>query len=414
MAVKTLVVFPSLNFNLSRIIPIPAINLFAGRAGQVLGIFSYQLTEALVNTFDSFIISLGWYFQLYESELIVNFIRSHKKTAQIMVAGMYAQMIYKELFSKWEIDYIIKGDNEGPLDMYLEGVNPRKIPNMVSKAWENPITYIFKKEDLGNLRYDLDWFGNYRNMLTKLNDPELADSIANETYSIGTQPSKSQFSINEFFAAPPAIHIPKNGCSMGNVYCKKTCLGGDQDYFMTNYGHGPLIMTNEQLIDNLHKIQLKKFTSVAIYLDSDWNYNLSEHKFNLSLRFHSCSPLSMQTLSKIADSFRESWLFVPLHRKSINWENRGAQLDLEGIEQLNRSDIRKIYLEVFDKQKVDENLIATMRANKKVQLVDILDYWLDEYRRNQGLVNQLNYDLMMEVSKEEYDQTDPDLVFKSK
>lgn len=409
MPLRTLVIFPSLCYNLSRVIPIPVVSLFVGRSKHVLGIFSYQLTPATLFSFDSFIISLGWFTQLYEVTAIIDFIRSHKKNAKILIGGLYAQLVYKTLFKKLDIDYFIKGDNEGPLDMYLEGIDPKIIPNMVGKDFENPLTYAFKKEDLGNIRYDLDWFSNYKNMLKKINSKEFSDSIANGSYTNST-PTKDNFSISEFLATAPSIHIPKTGCTVGTKHCKQICIAADEGMVNFNYGRRPLIMTNEQLIENLHRIQLKGFESVSLYCDADWIYDFSGRQFNLILKLTTCAPLSAENMSKIADSFKECWFLAPVHRKSVNWENRDQAMQLNGFLDFKKENVKKIYLEVFEREA--ENIKA-LEANDKIKVIPILDYWLSEDERNRTVEDQLDYDKMLELSRKEHEMTDPDLVFKS-
>jgi hypothetical protein len=173
MTMQTLVVIPSLMHKFTFSAPLAW--LFSDHIGQVHGVYSYTLTKELVRQYDSFIVELNWFIELYEFELICSFIKQHNPRAKILFGGLYSQLKYREIFAHAPVDYFIKGDNEVPIKQYLDGVDPRDIPNMVGRDFENPLTYIFQQEDYKTLQFNLDWIPDYAKRWPEC--PEPSDTL---------------------------------------------------------------------------------------------------------------------------------------------------------------------------------------------------------------------------------------------
>jgi len=133
------VVIPTTKSNYEQGFSAPLAWLFSGYENRVRGIYSVDLTPSAVESFDTFIVELNWFTTLHEFEKIVKFIREYQPRALILFGGLFAQIHYERIFQQYEVDYFIRGDNELPMKLFLEGCKPSLIPNMVGRDFENPI-----------------------------------------------------------------------------------------------------------------------------------------------------------------------------------------------------------------------------------------------------------------------------------
>ena len=78
-----------------------------------------------------FIIELNWYLELHEFTLVVDYIATHRPDAKILFGGLFATLMHRRIFQELPVHYHIKGDNELPMRLLLEGTPPREVPNLV-------------------------------------------------------------------------------------------------------------------------------------------------------------------------------------------------------------------------------------------------------------------------------------------
>jgi len=256
--------------------------LFTG-LDEVFGIFSSELTEDHIKSFDLFIIELNWHTELYEFSIIVKYIKSIKKEAKILFGGIYSQLKYKTIFEKYDIDYFIKGDNEVPIKLLLSGVDLKSIPNLVTRSFENSLEFIFKQSDYDNIDFDLSWFPSYFNLLK--------DEIDTD---------------NSLFINP--MIVSSKGCTTVHAGCDY-CVGSKK-------GRDPVEISNEQLISMLRKIE-KKFKVATLYVISPFVYDLKNEKFDMELHIEIDSKVDFDVFNNFVSSFRKTISVIPLYKEGI-------------------------------------------------------------------------------------------------
>lgn len=267
--------------------------LFSKHVDQVKGVFHFELTDELILSFDFFILELNWFTELYEFTIIVNRIKSVNKEAKIMFGGLYAMLTHKLIFEKYDVDYFIKGDSELPMQMLLEDVPPRDIPNFVGRDFENSISYIFKQEDYANIEFSLDWFGSYQKYLN------LQDELTNE----------------ERLYRNPMIVTTKGGCTVAHSGCD-FCMGAKPDVLGNIYHREPLAMTHDSLIGLLTKLE-KKFDKYSIYVNSEFDYDFSNSKLNSDVVIEVDSKINYKQIKDTLFAFRKCILIIPLYEDGL-------------------------------------------------------------------------------------------------
>ncbi len=285
---KALVIIPTSKPNYEIGFSAPLSWLFSKNVHNVKGIFSFQLTPKLISSYDYFIIELNWFTELYEFGLIVDYIKSHNKKAKILFGGIHSQLKYKMIFDNYDVDYFIKGDNELPIQMFLDGDNIRNIPNFVSRSFENDIEYTFREEDYDNLDFNLDWFPDYFRFLEKINLESDAGAFIN-----------------------PIIFSSK-GCATAHEGCDY-CFGSKLNVYKSCYNREPVIADNDQLIKLLRKAE-KKFNRLTLYINSPCDYDFSGIKLDIDAVIEIDSKVSMEQIKNLLFAFKKARMFLPIHR----------------------------------------------------------------------------------------------------
>ena len=291
---KTLVIIPTNIFDCS--FSAPVCWLFSKHTNNTKGIYGFELTKDYVQNYESFILELNWFTELEEFIRIVNFIKLHNKDSKILFAGLYAALKYKEIFKKFDVDYYIKGDNELPIQQYLDGVSPEKIPNFVGKNFENSIDYRFEEKNYLDLEFNLDWFPSY----FKYNDP------------------MSPFQL-------PMLHTVKGGCTTIHKECQ-FCMGSKHKQLMEIYDRKPVVMSNKSLIHQLQKID-EKFDKASLEIMSEFKYDFSNIHFDLDVTIEVDGKISHNQLKNMLHAFKKCSAFLPVYEEGISGEILRNDLD---------------------------------------------------------------------------------------
>lgn len=281
---KCLVIIPATMHNYSFSAPLAW--MFSKHAGQVQGIYGFQLTGELVNSYNYFIIELNWFIQLAEFETLVKYIKTNNKDAKILFGGLYSSMKYRDIFERNDVDYFIKGDSEVPMEMFLDSVDPKKIPNMVGKDFENPITEIFKEEDYDKLEFNLDWFPAYFEHIEK-----------DQMYQL------------------PMIVTSKGGCSTVHKECDY-CMGARHADLEKMYSRPPIVMKNDTLMGLLRKVE-KKFQAASVLILSECDYDFSNQYFDMDVNVEIDSPVPVDKIEQILYAFRKCVLNISVYEDGL-------------------------------------------------------------------------------------------------
>ncbi len=290
---KFLIIIPVTKVNYETGFSAPLAWLFSKHTDRISGIYSFELTEEHIKSFNIFIIELNWYVELYEFTLIVDFIKKRNKEAKILFGGLFASMFYRKIFKNFDVDYYIKGDNELPLEMFLTGKSPKEIPNFIGRDFEQEITYTFKGEDFKDLEFNLDWFPSYFKY-------------------IGNNPFPAR-DVRGYYL--PMIITSKGGCTVPHEGCDY-CMGSRHKELMEIYGRKPVIIDNNSLIILIKKIE-KKYDIFSIYVTSEFNYDFSGEFFNITAWIEIDCPVTEKEIKNIFKAFREAYLLIPVYEEGI-------------------------------------------------------------------------------------------------
>ncbi|HNT73857.1 MAG TPA: hypothetical protein PKH77_02440 [Anaerolineae bacterium] len=321
---QTLVIIPSLMHKYSFSAPLAW--MFSDHVAQVRGIYSIDLNKAVVKAYDSFIVELGWFIELVEFDLIVRFIRKHNKKATILFGGLYAQLKYREIFANSPVDYFIKGDNEVPIKHYLDGVDPRAIPNMVGRDFENERRYVFQQEDYKSLEFNLDWFPDYFKYLAGAALPDDEMDLRFDEMPLFPRylekPGENLAPERRWRVPPrggyhylPMLLTARGECPIAHAGCEY-CLGSRKELLCSIYGRRTLIMDNETLIYHLHKIE-KKFSRASIVIGNKFDYDFRGHFFDLEVTIEADYFNRPEDIAKILPAFRQAKVHTTLYEDTL-------------------------------------------------------------------------------------------------
>lgn len=254
--------------------------MFSKHLDKVKGIFGFQLTKEIVINNDLFIIELNWFFELAEFKLLVEYIKQNNRNAKILFGGLYAALKYKEIFQLLDVDYFIQGDNELPIQMLLDSVNPEEIPNITGKNFENPVSYVFKENDYYNLEFSLDWFPSYSGFIEK-----------------------------DMLYQLPMILTAKGGCTTVHKGCDY-CMGSKHQVLKKIYNRPPLAMSNDVLMHLLEKVE-KKYKNASLILLSEYNYDFSTQSFDLDMTVEIDCQIPLEKIKDVLYGFKKCVINMP-------------------------------------------------------------------------------------------------------
>jgi hypothetical protein len=369
---KTLVIIPSLMHKYSFSAPLAW--LFSNNIEDVVGIYSYKLNKSIVKRYSSFIIELNWFIELAEFELIAKFIKKHSPESKILFGGLYSQLKYKIIFEKYPVDYFIKGDSELPIQLYLNGKDPMSIPNMVGRDFENDQTYIFKQEELKNLKYNMDWLSDYQLIETTAapdDNCELDFSMMplyprywDKPNHIVPESRKWRVPTKGGRYHLPMIITVRGGCQAIHDGCEY-CMASKSDVLYSIYHRPPLVMDNETLIAHLKDIA-SKYKNACIYINSVNEYDLRGHYFDLDVTIEIDTVFTASKLDKILKSFRKAVVHMAIYNEGLTGKN--VRVNLDELRQLEDEN-HKIYFFAFDSD------VDKIPSNRRLYAEIVLPYW---------------------------------------
>lgn len=165
---KIIYIHPETPMTYPRNIPIsfPALIKKIGR--PVTGYCATRVKDAEIAESDIILLDIHWFFSLQGAKKLIDRIRRIKGQSAILIAGgMTATEYPKQLVDKLDIDYVIRGDGEGPLiqliNVLVDGGDLKSVPNLIGKNGLNNLysvkPYSLNKADFdSNEFYDIDFF----------------------------------------------------------------------------------------------------------------------------------------------------------------------------------------------------------------------------------------------------------------
>lgn len=316
---KTLVIIPSLHHKFSFSAPLAW--LFSNHADRVTGIYSQDLTPDKIKENTLFVVECNWFTELYEFSLIIKFIRRYNKEAHILFGGLYSQLKYEEMFERFDVDIFIKGFNEKPMQMLLDGVHYFDIPNLVGRTFENNTTYSLAEEELDSLTYNLDWFPDYQKYWDMYPAPDV--DLDPDFSSMPLVPSykypKKMKNPEKEFRIPskggryhlPMIITSRGGCSSIHEGCDY-CMGAKVSTNEEIYNREPIIYSNEILIKHITQIS-EQFPQMTLYINSPFTYDFSGYHFDVDATIEVDTPITPEQLKTIMLPFKKAKVHMTLY-----------------------------------------------------------------------------------------------------
>lgn len=308
--------------------------MFTNHLSFVHGVFSTELTTSLVSEYNYFIVELNWVTEFWEFKLIVDFIKKVNPKNRILFGGLFAQLHYRKIFQSTDVDYFIRGDNELPLQLFLQGESLNSIPNFVTRKLTKDITYFFPSSELALIDYSIDWFPSYNELLSqaKNNKP-----IINRYNNMTTEIYKDQCTRDELFYSFPII-ISTKKCTVAHKGCNY-CMGSRSFDFQ-----GIASYDDNMLKTILSKIEKKKgaiYQSISLYILNDiLEYDFTGTSFSLEVFIEYDGPMSgpkrIEKLKKLLHAFQAGICRIPassigLHEKSrdLNYKELIKEVETE-------------------------------------------------------------------------------------
>ena len=168
-----LYIHPETQTILTEIHPISLPALINRLKYPVKGRFEYELRDEDIRSARYILMDIHWYTSLaYAIELSHRIKRCNPK-AVIIAGGISATLFAKQILRDSKIDYIIRGDAEGPLpeliDTLVDGGSPENVPNVVGRDFTSPNIYTLSTEDFdaGNYR-DITFFPTLEKRVMRL------------------------------------------------------------------------------------------------------------------------------------------------------------------------------------------------------------------------------------------------------
>lgn len=372
MTPKTLVVIPCLQHKY--MFSAPLAWLFSHCSDLVHGVYSFSLDAQTVRQYDQFIVELNWFIELYEFQLIVAFIKKHNPKAPILFGGLYSQLKYPEVFRNSPVDLFIKGDAEVPIRQFVEGVDPRKIPNMVGRGFENPQTYVFQQAEYQDIDFNLDWFPDYQKRWAEFPYPG-----ADVDPDFSQMPLRPQYQERNAEKLPPALrwrvppkgglyHLPmlitaRGSCPAAHTGCEY-CMGARPGLSEAIYKRPPLVMDNDTCIRLLRKVE-KRFDQVSLYINSQCDYDFTGEQFDLEATIEIDAKSTVEDARKILPAFRKACLHTALYEDGLI--GQGIRTNLDQYHAIEDED-HKVYFFAFPQDAANHQIPENRRLYSELIL----------------------------------------------
>jgi hypothetical protein len=288
---KTLVVIPTTKLLYETGFSAPSAWLFSRHAESVRGIFGFELLSENLDAYDAFVLELNWYTTYHEFGVIADYIKRCRPDAPILFGGLFASLMFREIFARHPVDYHIKGDNEEPMRRFLDGEDPRTIPNFVGRDFENETRAVFRAEDYETLEFNLDWFPSYFRELEGLERGDV------DSYRL------------------PMLVTGKGGCGAVHPGCEY-CMGSQRDVLRKIYARKPVHMSNAVLLRLIERVE-QRFDRYSIYIMNRCEYDFSGRHFKGHPHIEIDSRTTPERIGNLLGAFDSCDMILPVYEEGI-------------------------------------------------------------------------------------------------
>jgi len=283
-------------------IPMGLIGLMNSLRCSKIGKLNYEVTDADIKSSRIIVMDCHWYFPLGEIGRMAAKFKKKNPDVKIIVGGHTATIFAASIVNSYKIDYVIKGDAEYPFKLLvnrlLNGEGGRHVPNVVSREFSTPQSYVLSEEEYSNYDYiTIDWFPTYKERMKKVH----------KYIPFGSP-------LSEILGTYPFITVYK-GCKYDCEFCyaRKRTL-------RKIYRRGLVARSPESVVRDLQRLSRDRDVK-RVYVISDFVNMLGReyvnkifsYKYDLDLYYefeHFNSP-SINILQKMADCFNECYFVFP-------------------------------------------------------------------------------------------------------
>lgn len=182
---QVLYIHPRSQMQLDEIIPISVPALVERLDVPVLGRFHYEVRDSEVRDCKIVIMDIHWYLSLPGAIKLARKLRRINPEVTIIAGGITASLFAGEIVRDSEIDYVVRGDAEVPVEQLVEAILENKdvhdIPNLAHADFETPWSYSITSEILDSLEFNnVDFFPTLKKNLAKMHNRP-----GNRTFSAG-------------------------------------------------------------------------------------------------------------------------------------------------------------------------------------------------------------------------------------
>lgn len=273
-------------------IPVGLLGLMNGIDCAKRGAMYFEVTEELISRSKILIMDCHWYFSLAEIGRLAERYKGMNPGIRIVVGGHTATVFAEQIVRSFMIDYVIKGDAEGPFPLLIQellaGRDGRSVPNVVHKDFITPQSYRLTKKDFGRCDFlSINWFPFLEKRMREVH-------------------ARPDAHYHEQLGVYPLIPIYK-GCAFDCPFCYTR-----QKSHARLYGRGFMLRSSESVVRDLTSCSrhphIKQVYMIADFVNvagDDFAKRVFSKKYDLNLyyEFEHFNGPSLRMLDRIVGCF---------------------------------------------------------------------------------------------------------------
>lgn len=223
-----LYIHPESHMMLKEIYPLSLPALINRIQHPVRGVFEHEFRQEDLRSVRVVLMDIHWYGSMARAMRLSRRIRRINPAVAIVCGGISATLFARQILRDSEIDYVIRGDGEIPLqglvDALMNGGNVREVPNVAGKGFLSKGRYSLTRQDMDE--------GNYR-------DVSFFPSLEQRAWNLHRCARGKPFPTYPFL-------VSYRGCPF---HCRECC--GAPDWQRRLFGRDRIVRSPERLREDL-------------------------------------------------------------------------------------------------------------------------------------------------------------------